>query len=140
MGAIDVVETLIKTGTTVKDAYGKAKARDATMSWEKFLIAPECTGISGQVIAVLQGLTKDAIDKALDEVRTKQTNLLNGLTVVQLSTDKLKQYDALLDVENQLMDKYAANSGWTKEWLQWVTNEALPILMKVAEVALPLLV
>ena len=56
-----------------------------------------------------------------------------------LSTDKLAQYDALLDTENLLMRKFAANAGKTAEWVSWLVDDALPDLIKVAKVVVPLL-
>ena len=45
----------------------------------------------------------------------------------------------MLDVENQLMRKYAANFGKTAEWVSWIVDDALPDLIKVATVVIPLL-
>jgi len=139
VSAIEVVEGLIKAGTTVKDAWSKAKQRDPAMDRDKFIASDELKGAFGQVSTILNGLTQPAVDKALTEVRGKQTALLGGKSVMELPTDKLAQYDALLDVENQLMRKYAANAGMTSEWVSWLVDDALPMLIKVAKVVLPLL-
>lgn len=139
MSATEIVENLIKAGTTVKDAYSKAKQRDATMSWDKFIDSPEASTAKGQLSSILTGLTQPNVNKALEQVRGKQTALLAGKSVVELPTDKLAQYDALLDVENQLTRKYAANFGMTSDWMSWLVDDALPNLIKVAKVVLPLL-
>jgi len=139
VSATELVENLIKAGTTVKDAFSKAKQRDATMTWEKFIDSPEASTAQGQLTGVLNGLTQPNVTKALVQVRSKQTALLAGKSVVELPTDKLAQYDALLDVENQLMRKYAADFGMTAECVSWLVDDALPQLIKVAKVVLPLL-
>jgi hypothetical protein len=139
MSAIDVVEGLIKTGTTIKDAYTNAKQRDPTMTMEKFVGSPELAAAYGSAATILNGLTQPNVTQALTEVRAKQTALINGKSVMDLPTDKLAQYDALLDVENQLMRKFAANAGKTEEWVSWIVDDALPDLIKVAKIALPLL-
>lgn len=139
MSATEIVENLIKAGTTVKDAYSKAKQRDATTTWETFLNTPEAATAQGQVASILKSLTQPNVNKALGDVRGKMTALLAGKSVVELPTDKLAQYDALLDVENQLTRKYAANFGMTAEWVAWLVDDALPNLIKVAKVVLPLL-
>lgn len=139
MTAIAVVEGLIKSGTTIKDAWSKAKQRDPAMDPQKFIASDELKGAYGQVASILNGLTQPAVDKALGELRAKQVALLAGKSVMELPTDKLAQYDALLDVENQLMRKYAANAGMTAEWVSWLVDDALPMLIKVAKVVLPLL-
>jgi hypothetical protein len=139
MSATEVVEGLIKSGTTIKDAMAKAKQRDGTMTWEKFVGSDEFTTAYGQVSGTLKGLTQQSVDAALVEVRTKQTALLGGKSVMDLATDKLAQYDALLDVENQLMRKYASTVTRSAEWVSWIVDDALPVLIKVAKVAIPLL-
>lgn len=139
MSAIDVVEGLVKAGTTIKDAWTKAKQRDAGMDAAKFVASDELKAAYGQVATLVNGLTQQAIDKALAEVRGKQVALLGGKSVMELATDKLAQYDALLDVENQLMRKWAANAGMTVDWVSWLVDEALPVLIKVAKVVVPLL-
>jgi hypothetical protein len=139
MSAIDVVEGLMKAGTTIKDAWTNANQRDPSMDWQKFIASPELTTAYGQVSGILSGLTQPALDGALKEVRTKEAALLNGQSVMALSTDKLAQYDALLDTENLLMRKFAANAGKTAEWVSWLVDDALPDLIKVAKVVVPLL-
>lgn len=139
MSATEIVENLIKAGTTVKDAYSKAKQRDATVTWQTFLGTDEAKKAEGDVSSLLKGLTQPNVTKGLGEVRTKMTALLGGKSVVELPTDKLAQYDALLDVENQLTRKYATNYGMTAEWVAWLVDDALPNLIKVAKVVLPLL-
>jgi len=139
MSATEVVEGLIKAGTTIKDGWSKAKQRDAAMTWQKFMDSAEFTTAFGQASSVINGLTQPAVDKALVEIHAKQVALVAGKSVMDLPTDKLAQYDALLDVENQLMRKFAAGSGKTEEWVSWLVDDALPDLIKVAKVVLPLL-
>jgi len=139
MSATEVVEGLIKAGTTIKDGWTKAKQRDATMTWQKFMESPEFAGAFGQASSVINGLTQPAVDQALVEIRAKQAALLGGKSVMELATDKLAQYDALLDVENKLMRKFAAGAGTTAEWVSWLVDDALPVLIKVAAVVIPLL-
>lgn len=139
MSATEIVENLIKAGTTVKDAYSKAKQRDASVTWQTFLATDEAKKAEGDVSSLLKGLTQPSVTKALGEVRGKMTALLAGKSVVELPTDKLAQYDALLDVENQLTRKYAVSFGMTAEWVGWLVDDALPNLIKVAKIVLPLL-
>jgi hypothetical protein len=139
VSATEVVENLMKAGTTIKDGWSKAKQRDATMTWTKFMDSAEFTGAFGQASSAIDALTQPAVTKALVDIRTKQGALLAGKSVMELPTDKLAQYDALLDVENQLMRKFATNTGRTEEWVSWLVDDALPVLIKVAKVVLPLL-
>ena len=139
MSAINVVEGLIKTGTMMKDAWTKSKQRDPNIDWQHFVASDEFSSAYSHVSSILDGLTQPAVNQALSEIRAKQTALLEGQSVMALSNEKLSQYDALLDVENQLMRKYAANAGKTAEWVSWLVDDALPHLIKVAKVVLPLL-
>jgi serine/threonine-protein kinase len=59
--------------------------------------------------------------------------------LMSLPRAQLAQYDALLDVENQLMHKYAANAAKTSDWVSWLVDDALPDLFKLVSIASPLL-
>jgi hypothetical protein len=139
MSAIAVIEGLIKVGTTIKDAFITAKKNDASTTWETFIVSNEFTVVYGQVSGLLNNLSQPQVTSALEQIRGKEVALLGGQSVMDLSTEKLAQYDALLDVENQLMRKYAANAGKNVEWVSWLVDDALPILIKVAKVVLPIL-
>jgi len=139
MSALDLVEALIRVGTTLKDAWNDAKQSDPSMDWTKFITSSECTAAYASIGPVLDGLTQPAVTQALTEVRAKQATLLAGNSVLSLSSGQLAQYDALLDVENQLMRKYAANATKTSEWVSWIVNDALPDLFKILSIAAPLL-
>ena len=139
MSAIQVVEGLIKAGATLKDAWIDAKERDHSIDWQRFVASDEFSAAYREVSGILDSLTQPAVNQALSEIRGKQKALLGGQSLMAVSTEKLAQYDALLDVENQLMRKFAANAGKTAEWVSWIVDDALPHLIKVAKVVLPLL-
>jgi hypothetical protein len=139
MGAIDVVENLIQAGVAMKDAWTAARKTRPSLTWEEFLGTPEFTGGYEKISGVLKKVTQSEVEKAIDTVHAKKKALLGGLSVIQLSTDKLAQYDALLDVENQLVRKYAANASKSAEWVSWIIDDALPDLVKVAKIVIPLL-
>jgi hypothetical protein len=139
MSALDVVEALIQVGTTLKDAWNDAKQSDPSMDWTKFITSSEFTAAYASIEPVLDGLTQPAVTQALTEIRARQATLLAGNSVMSLSSARLAQYDALLDVENQLMRKYAANATKTSDWVSWIVDDALPDLFKVISIAVPLL-
>lgn len=139
MSALDVVEALIQVGTTLKDAWNDAKQSDPSMDWTKFITSSEFTAAHASIGPVLDGLTQPAVTQALTEVRAKQATLLAGKSVMSLSSAQLAQYDALLDVENQLMRKYATNATKTSDWVSWIVDDALPDLFKVLSIMAPLL-
>jgi hypothetical protein len=139
MSAIDTITNLIKAGTAFKDGWTSAKQADPSLTWESFITSSQFTTAYGKSQSILDTLLQPALDQALVDIRTKEAAILNGGSVTDLSVDKLTQYSALLDVENQLMSKYAANFSATAAWTQWLVDTALPDLIKVAGIVLPIL-
>lgn len=139
MNAVEVVESLVKVGTAMKGAWTNAKSLDANMDWEKFIRSNDFAKAYEQVTPILNGLTQADVTRALERVRAKEAAVLNGQSPIQLSTEKLAQYDALLDVENQLMRKFAANASKSTAWVSWVVDDMLPVMIKVAKVVIPIL-
>lgn len=139
MSATRTVEGLIQAGTTLKAAWATARQDDPDLDWQAFVGSNEFNAAYGEVSQILSQLSRSEVDKALGEVRAKQAALLNGQSIMNLPTEKLAQYDALLDTENLLMRKYAANFTKTAEAVAWLIDDALPTLLRVAKVVLPLL-
>lgn len=139
MNAVEVVESLVKVGAAMKAALTDARSRDADMDWDKFILSDEFSKAYAHVAPILNGLTQANVTSALQRVRAKEAAVLNGQSPIHLSTEKLAQYDALLDVENQLMRKFAANASKSTAWVSWVIDDMLPVLIKVAKVVIPIL-
>ncbi len=139
MSATRTIEGLILAGTSIKAAWATARQNDPDMDWQAFIGSNEFNAAYGEVAQILSQLTRAEVDKALGEVRAKQAALLNGQSIMNLPTEKLAQYDALLDTENLLMRKYAANFAKTAEAVEWLIDDALPTLLKVVRIVLPLL-
>lgn len=139
MSAGAVIEGLLQVGATVKDAWTKAKGKDEKTTWKKFLASTEFDAAYKSVSTILKGLTQKTITAALQAVRDKEKALLAGKSVMDLSIEKLAQYDALLDVENQLMRKFAANVTKRDQWITWLIDDGLPVLIRVGKVVIPLL-
>jgi hypothetical protein len=131
MNAVDTIETLLKLGITVKD-----QASGSTVNITKILANQDVQkGISD----LLGTLSEGDLEATIQALQQKETALLNGQTIADLSGDKLRQYSDLLDAENVLVGKEAA-LGASQEFLSWLVDDALPILVRVAPVVIPLLV
>jgi hypothetical protein len=138
MSAGETIEGLIKVGMTIKDTWIKSKKADGGLDWKEFLQSDAVKDTLSKSKGLLAKLSKNDIQKALDAVREKQKALLGGKSIMDLPTEKLGQYDALLDVEAQLTHKFAKSTG-NREWVNWLVGEALPVLVKVGKVVIPIL-
>ena len=139
MTAAAVIEGMVDAGTTLGTAMTNARQSNPTLSWTTFLTTTAFSAAYAAVAPTLEGLIESSVNSALTDIRTKQASLLGGGAVTDLSPGLLPAYSALLDVENQLMSRYAANFGRTADCLAWLVDDALPILIKAAPIVLPLL-
>src|SRR6476660_5168872 len=100
MTAATVITNLVGLGVQVKDAWTKS-GKD----WATFLSGPDFKAIEASVEKLLGSLKPNDLQMALSEIRKKETALLNGRSIPQLSVDELTQFHALSDVEHQLVTK-----------------------------------
>jgi hypothetical protein len=139
MDAPQVIESLLQLGVGVKDAYTNAKQADGTLDWARFLRTSDFKKIEGNVQQLVGNLTETDIDKAIDAVRTKETALLAGVAIADLPAERLLQYSDLLDIETALVNRKVKSVSASAQALQWVVEDLLPVLVKVAKVVIPLL-
>jgi hypothetical protein len=139
MSAVDTVEALLSLGVTVKDAYTKAST-SGSMNWSAFLASPDFAAIQKDVSGLLAKLTSNDVTSALSAVQTKKQSLLGGQSVSALSSDKLTQYFALLSAEGLLVTKELENAKASAAFFEWLVTSALPTLVSIAKVVIPLLV
>jgi hypothetical protein len=130
MNAAETIETLLKLGVTVKDGVSSGKTVAQLLADQNVQ-----TAISG----LLANLSEGDLNATIQAVQQKQEALLNGQPVSLLTTDKLRQYSDLLDAESALVSKQAS-VGATANFLSWLVDDALPVLVRVAPVVIPLLV
>jgi hypothetical protein len=135
--AVQVIENIIKIGTILKGAAeGKPNASDLVA-----LLASDEFKTTRQTIEGLIGkLSNDGIAATIQRIQQKQQALLAsaGGEIAKLPTDKILQYAQLGDTRVVL----AANEvkvAFDKNFLQWLTRDALPVLLRTAPVVLPLI-
>ena len=131
---VETVEALLKLGFIVDQAAGGKK-----VDWTAFLKSQDFNSISGAVEGLLRSISTQDIRNAMEAATQKQAVLLGSGTLADLSTDKLLQYSALARLKLQLASKEAADVGAVGSFLGWLTGSALPVLIEVAPVVLPLL-
>lgn len=139
MNAIDVIQNLIALGTDTRNAYIKAKSSDKSIDWDNFLKSDDFKKVYSDATTFLESLRSSDLQEAIKEVQNKEAALLNGKPIKDLPTDSIIQYHNLLDVEEILVNKEMDQAGKTDAFWQWLTDDALPVLIKVAGIVIPLL-
>jgi hypothetical protein len=131
--AAQTVEALVKLGTLISDKKGAT-------DWNTFVNSQDYKSIESVVLQTAQNFGKGAIQKTISSINEKQQTLLaqyNG-SLVSLPTDKLLQYAALsnLRLKLQATQGYGGDIGIFGDWL---VNDALPVILQVAPMVIPLL-
>lgn len=140
MAAAETIETLLHLGVALKDAFVKAQdVAGGTLSWGDFVKTDSFKSISAFVESSLAKLSGPHLDQAIQAVRGKQTQVRRGRPLNQLSVDEIKQYSDLVDAEQLLVHKELKQAANSPTFFKWFVDEALPSLLAVAKVVVPLL-
>jgi len=137
MNAGEVVETLMKLGVHMKDAFTKFSLTTAK-GWLEFLEDPAGKTAIQDVSDLLDELTIGDIKNAVLQVQAKEKAFLKGRRISELSASDLVAFQALLDVENALIRKELSLLGTAQFW-HVLVDDVLPVLLSVAKVVIPLL-
>ena len=138
MNAGRTIEALFILAMTVKDAFVRASAT-GKMDWVKFVQTPEFATIAAEVDELLGQMGTSEITAALAQVQTKKKALLAGQPISQVSSEKLTQYFALLSTEGLLVAQELKNASASPPFMDWLVNTALPALVPILKVVVPLL-
>jgi hypothetical protein len=138
MIAIAVIEGLIKLGTIITDAASK-KTDEGKFDFTAFLASGAPQDIQTAVKDIVTALKPDDIAKAITNVEQKQKDLLAGKSLVDFSNEKLMQYATLTDTK-LLLNTARVKRAVEGDLFSWLMDDGLGKLIKVATVALPLLV
>ena len=133
MNATAVIQTLLKLGVQVKDAWTKSN-----QNWVTFLDSSAFKDIQGTVGGLIQSLQGPSLQNTITAVQQKESDLLNGRAIPALSVDELTQYHALSDVEHQLVTKLLTTSD-PRSFLSVLVTDVLPVLVQGAKIVIPLL-
>lgn len=138
MNASDLIKEMIKLGVAVKDAASKSSSAKGT-DWDAVLKALAGDANVKTTLTDLVGALKSGdAGKAIGEVDTKQQAILKGRTVAQLQHAELMQYVDLADAR-LLLATQQLTGAMDASLAQWLVNDALPTLVDIAPVVIPLL-
>lgn len=138
MNAGDIIKQLLKLGTVIHDAYTKAQTGGGSVDWSTFFGSADFKRIEQTVKDLANQLKPSDIGPAIAELDRKQTALLNGRQLQDLSTAELGDY-SVLSRSRLLLATSNLEAALKPQFWQWVADEALPVLMDLAPVVLTLL-
>src|SRR5207248_11748184 len=138
MNAAELIKALVSFGTTIHDLFVKAQGT-RPISLREFLKSLDIDKLGTSVKSLAGSLKKQDVQAAISEFDATQKTLLKGREVMALSLEELAQYSALsrarlLLTTQKVMD--AANP----RFLQWLVDDALPVLAGIAPTVVKLLI
>src|SRR5262245_29029886 len=141
MEASTILTLLLQLGTSLHDVLSKTGHTDGgDVDWTSVMSSDAFKGAAGTVAGLAERLAGvDDVQPAVDEIDAKQASLLNGRQLSQLSVEELVQYSALARARLLLTTK-ALTDAMTGGFQSWVVNDALPVLVQVVPIVLPLLI
>jgi len=140
MSAAQTVQNLLHLGVLLKDVYVKASAAaGGTQTWPEVMNSPSFKEVEKLVDQSLSHLSGAEIQNAIVSVRSKQTAIRRNRPLNQMSVDEIKQYSDLLDAEHLLVHRQLQHVAKSPAFFEWFVKEALPTLLSVAKVVVPLL-
>jgi hypothetical protein len=138
MNAADLIKKLVSLGVSIKDIVSKSP-HDGPINWAKVLTTiTDDPKLSQALKDLLATLTRNNLAEAIDQIDQKQKALLAGREVRELSHDELLQYSDLADAR-LLLATQQLTQAFDEGVLQWLIKEALPLLIDIAPVVIPLL-
>jgi hypothetical protein len=138
MNASDILKGLIQLGVAVKDAASKTSTGGAVDWGQVAKDLGKDPAVAKSVKDLINALGSDDVKNAIGEVDAKQKAILKGRAISQLAHDELLQYSDLADAR-LLLATQQLTSAMSAGVLQWLVNDALPTLIDIVPVVLPLL-
>jgi len=133
--AVDTIDKLLRLGALVHDKLDDA---DAPSDFSDFLDSDAYAEIKGSVETLVGGLSDKDVEEAIDAINDKREALLGGKKLEELSSEKMVQYLQLGDARRALRTK-SMKVAASADFLGWVTNTLLPVLIKVGKTVIDLL-
>jgi hypothetical protein len=137
MSSTSVIEGMVKLGTVISDAASKKV--NGKFNFVDFLKSEAPVDIKNAVNDLIKELKPDVIDRAIKDVEKKQVDLLAGKALTDLSTDKLVQYATLTDTK-LLLRTAKIKRAIKGDFFAWLQSDGLSGIIKIAKIAIPLLV
>jgi hypothetical protein len=134
MSAVGAIEKLLRLGAMIHDKLDESDESDLT----RFLESQAYAEIKASVAKLIAGLPDADIESAINAINEKRKALLGTRAVVDLPNDQMAQYLQLGDARRVLRTKSMAVAA-NANFLGWLVNTALPVLLRLAPTVLPLL-
>jgi hypothetical protein len=133
MKPTEVIETLIRVGSLIRvTAGGSGK------NWADFLDSSEFKEIAGAVKELIGRLSETDLSQAIERIKAQQTELLGGQTIRELPAERLFSYMDLADARTVLAARNV-EIAVKRDFFAWLVDDALPVLLRVGPVIIPLL-
>lgn len=127
------VEALVKLGVIIHTA-----TTGTNVDWKTYVESADYANVKFSVEALLGCMTKSDQQATIDAASQKQKALIGTGTLADLSIDKLLQFSALGRLKLQLSAQEADSSN-LGNFGNWLGTKALPVLLDVAPMVIPLL-
>lgn len=133
MSAADIIQNLLDAANAINDV-----SRASGGDWAALLDSPELASIEKRFAEVLGSSRAEKLDELSDAIEQKQSELTGGRAFTELSPDELDKYQALEKLHNEVIRKLLETPD-RPSFLSVLVHDVLPVLVKVAEVVIPLL-
>jgi hypothetical protein len=138
MNAAGIARSMLTLGTTVHDAYARTQSGGSRVGLDTFLQGFDVNKLGSTATDLVHALTTADLSAAIAEVDAKQAALLRGRDMSALSVEELTQYSALSRFRLVLTTQNLRDA-MTPKFLNWLVDDALPTLVQIAPVVIPLL-
>lgn len=132
---VETVDDLLRLGALLHDRLDDS---DDPSNFAKFLQSDEYARIKGLVDDLVARLSEDKIEQAIEAINEKREALRGGKPLSSLSNEKMVQYLQLGDARRALRTR-SMQVGNNEKFLRWVTQDLLPVLVRVGKVVIDLL-
>jgi DNA-directed RNA polymerase specialized sigma24 family protein len=125
--ASQTITTLLRLGATIEDAFNED---DASGTLTEFLESPEFEQIRAAVDDLLARLEDSDLEDAIESLGEKRRDIRLGRPLAELSADELADYMALGRARLALSRERVARTN-EFEFVRWVTDEVLPVILPI---------
>jgi hypothetical protein len=134
MNVIILLEKILKIGVLLKDVANNKKVDD----WLETLKSDAVKDVYEFVKENLDSIKEEDFEKAIESLTEKQSAIRGNNKIQDLSTDKLIEYSQLGNIKVLLAARQVKIS-MENNFLKWVVDDALPVLIKILPVVVSLL-
>jgi len=132
---VETVDDLLHLGALLHD---KLDDRDDPSDFSDFLKSKEYGQIKSNVEAIIDRLSEDKIEAAITAINAKREALRGDKSLGELPNDKMVKYLQLGDLRRALRTR-SMQVASNEKFLRWVTEDLLPVLLRVGKTVIDIL-